>query len=90
MDRQPSDYNANKEIKPNGLFLIGSKDSVTGDSPKAFMEQLNKWTKHSSKNQVIEIEGASHIFFGKQDIYAQTILDIIQNHYMKNKEVNYA
>ena len=23
-------------------------------------------------------------------LYAQTILDIIQNHYMKNKEVNYA
>lgn len=68
-------------IKPNGTFLIGSKDSVTGESPKAFMEQLNKWTKHEHDNQVIEIEGASHIFYGKHDIYAQTILDAIQNHY---------
>lgn len=76
-------------IKPNGTFLIGSKDSVTGKSPKAFMEQLNKWTRHPNNNQVIEIEGASHIFFGKHDIYAQTILDIIQNHYIKNKEVSY-
>lgn len=68
-------------IKPNGTFLIGSKDSVTGESPKAFMEQLNKWTKHEHDNQVIEIDGASHIFYGKHDIYAQTILDCIQNHY---------
>ena len=76
-------------IKPNGTFLIGSKDSVTGDSPKAFMEQLNQWTKHPNQNQVIEVEDASHIFFGKHDIYAQTVLDIIQNHYKKSKEVSY-
>lgn len=67
-------------IKPNGSFIIGSKDSVTGDSPKAFMEQLNNWTKQPDKNQVIEVEGASHIFYGKHDIYAQTLLNTIQNH----------
>ena len=74
-------------IKPNGLFLIGSKDSVTGDSPKAFMEQLNKWTKHPEKNQVIEVDGASHIFYGKHEIYAETVLNCIQNYFMKNREV---
>lgn len=68
-------------IKPNGTFLIGSKDSVTGDSPKAFMEQLNQWTKNPELNQVIEVEGASHIFYGKHDIYAQTVLDCVKNHY---------
>ncbi len=72
-------------IKPNGTFLIGSKDSVTGDSPKAFMEQLNKWTKHPENNQVIEVEGASHIFYGKHDIYAQTVLNCIKNHWGKFK-----
>ncbi len=77
-------------IKPRGSFIIGSKDSVVGDSPKAFIEQLNKWTKHEHENQVIEVEGASHIFFNKHDIYAQTILDCIQNHYTKNKEMIYA
>lgn len=70
-------------IKPNGLFIIGSKDSVVGDSPKGFMEQLNKWTKHEYENQVIEVEGASHIFYDKHDIYAQTVLDCIQTHYSK-------
>ena len=69
-------------IKPQGTFLIGSKDSVTGDSPKTFMEQLNKWTKNPELNQVIEVEGASHIFYGKHDIYAKTVLNIIQNHYL--------
>lgn len=66
-------------IKPNGSFIIGSKDSVTGKSPKAFMEQLNNWTKNPSKNKVIEVEGASHIFYNMQDVYAQTILDCIKD-----------
>ena len=72
-------------IKPKGTFLIGSKDSVTGDSPKAFMEQLNQWTKNPELNQVIEVEGASHIFYGKHDIYAKTVLECIKNHYKKYK-----
>ena len=67
-------------IKPNGSFIIGSKDSVTGESPKAFMEQLNQWTQHACKNQVIEVQGASHIFYNMQDIYAKTLLNCIQNH----------
>lgn len=66
-------------IKPNGTFIIGSKDSVTGKSPKAFMEQLNNWTKDPSKNKVIEVEGASHIFYNMQDVYAQTVLDCIKD-----------
>ena len=73
-------------IKPQGTFLIGSKDSVTGKSPKVFMEQLNKWTKNPKLNQVIEVDGASHIFYGKHDIYAQTILDCVKNHFIKNSE----
>lgn len=69
------------KIKPKGTFLIGSKDSVTGASPKAFMEKLNSWTRNAKHNQVIEIEGGSHIFYGKHDIYAKTVLDCITNHY---------
>ncbi len=73
-------------IKPFGTFLIGSRDSVTGNSPKAFMEQLNNWTKNPENNQVIEVEGASHIFYGMHDIYAKTVLDCIKNHFMKNNK----
>ena len=65
-----------------GFHNAGSKDSVTGDSPKKFMKTLNSWTKHPKLNRVIEIEGASHIFYNMHDIYANTILDCIQNHYM--------
>lgn len=64
-------------IKPHGTFIIGSKDSVTGDSPKRFMEKLNSWTREPERNRVIEIEGGSHIFYGKHDIYAQTLLDCV-------------
>ena len=69
-------------IKPKGSFIIGSKDSVTGESPKKFMEQLNAWTNKKDINQVIEVEGASHIFYNMHETYAKTILDCIQNHYM--------
>ena len=68
-------------IKPNGAFIIGSKDSVTGDSPKRFMETLNSWTRDPNHNLVIEVPGASHIFYGKHDVYANTVLDCIQNHF---------
>lgn len=70
-----------RNMKPNGSFIIGSKDSVTGDSPKGFMEQLNLWTAHSERNRVIEVKDASHIFYGMHDIYAKTVLDCIQNHF---------
>lgn len=72
-------------IKPNGSFVIGSKDSMTGHNPYGFMVQLNNYTQHPEKNQVIEVEGASHIFYGKHDLYAETVLNCIVNHYMKNK-----
>lgn len=64
-------------IKPNGSFIIGSRDSVTGESPKRFMETLNSWTRNPEGNQVIEVQGASHIFYGMHDEYAQLILDCI-------------
>lgn len=64
-------------IKPNGSFIIGSRDSVTGESPKRFMETLNSWTRNPENNQVIEVQGASHIFYGMHDEYAQLILDCI-------------
>ncbi len=68
------------KMKPRGSFIIGSKDSVTGDSPKSFMETLNSWTKNSKQNQVIEIEGGSHIFYGKHEIYAKTVLDCVKKY----------
>ena len=70
-------------IKPNGSFIIGSKDSVTGESPKAFMEQLNAWARNPKANQVIVVEGASHIFYGKHNEYAKAVLDCIKNHFKK-------
>ncbi len=69
-------------IKPSGAFVIGSKDSVTGESPKRFMEQLNMWTKNPERNRVIEIQDASHIFYGKHKEYAEVVLDCVQNHFM--------
>ena len=49
------------------------------------METLNNWTKNPKNNQVIEIEGASHIFFNKHEIYAKTVLDCIKQHFLKGE-----
>ena len=65
-------------IKPRGAFVIGSKDSVTGDSPKGFMEQLNNWTKSPNDNKVVVIEGASHIYYNMHNEYAEVVLGLIR------------
>lgn len=74
------EWNSLYNIKPVGTFIIGSKDSVTGESPKKFMEELNSHTKNSEKNTVIEVEGASHIFYGMHEEYARVILKCTQKH----------
>lgn len=71
-------------IKPNGAFVIGAKDSVTGESPKAFMEALNNWTKDPKHNTVIEVPDASHIFYGKHKEYSEVVLKCIKSYLHKN------
>ncbi len=68
-------------IKPNGSFIIGSKDSVVGGDAEGFMNKLNALTKHPYNNQVIVVPDASHIFYNKHNEYASTILDCIQKHF---------
>ena len=66
-------------IKINGSFVIGAKDSLTEGDPKGFMEKINSCCKHPSHNQVIVVPDASHIFYGKHEEYAHTILDCIEH-----------
>lgn len=68
-------------IRPQGSFIIGEKDSVAGGDAGEFMRKINSNCKHPNENQVIVIPGASHIFYGKHEEYAKTILDCIQNHF---------
>lgn len=70
--------NSLHNIKISGSFIIGGKDSLTEDDPKGFMERINSYCKHPEKNQVIVVPDASHIFYGKHEIYAKTILDCVQ------------
>ena len=67
-------------IKINGSFVIGAKDSLTDNNPKGFMEKINSYCKHPEQNQVIVIPDASHIFYGKHEEYANSILDCVQYH----------
>ncbi len=67
-------------IKINGSFVIGAKDSLTDNNPKGFMEKINSYCKNPEQNQVIVIPDASHIFYGKHEEYANSILDCVQYH----------
>lgn len=45
---------------------------------RGFMEKINSYCRNPQANQVIVIDDASHIFYGKHDEYAKTILDILK------------
>ena len=65
-------------IKINGSFVIGEKDSLTEGDAKGFMEKINSHCKHPQDNEVIVVPDASHIFYGKHEEYAGVILEIAQ------------
>lgn len=65
-------------IKINGSFVIGEKDSLTEGDAKGFIEKINSNCKNPKQNQVIVVPDASHIFYGKHEEYAQVILDIVR------------
>lgn len=73
-------------IKVNGSFIIGEKDSLTNGDPAGFMEKINSYCKHPEKNQVIVVPDASHIFYGKHEQYAQTVLDCLNHHFGLHNE----
>lgn len=66
-------------IKINGAFVIGEKDSMAGGDAKDFMEKINSYCKTPEENEVIVVPDASHIFYGKHEEYAHTILNCISN-----------
>lgn len=65
-------------IKINGSFVIGAKDSLTDGDPTGFMDKINSHCKNPEKNQVIVLPDSSHIFYGKHEEYAKVILDIVK------------
>lgn len=68
-------------IKINGAFVIGEKDSLTNGDPEGFMQKINSHCKTPSQNRVIVVPDASHIFYNKHKEYAQTILDCVEMHF---------
>lgn len=65
-------------IKINGSFVIGEKDSLTDGNPKDFIEKINSHCKNPEHNQVIVVPDSSHIFYGKHEEYAKIMFDIVK------------
>ncbi len=66
-------------IKINGAFVIGAKDSLTNGDPKGFMEKINACCKYPELNKVIVVPDASHIFYGKHEEYASVVLKSVED-----------
>lgn len=66
------------KINIPGMILIGEKDSCAGDSPIEFAKQINNCTQSASKNKIVILDGAGHIFYSKHNEYAQTVLEYIK------------
>lgn len=66
-------------IKVSGSFVIGAKDSLTNGDPRGFMEKINSYCKEPAHNRVIVVPDASHIFYGRHEEFAQTILDCVKH-----------
>lgn len=73
-------------IKINGSFVIGERDSLTGGDAELFMKKINSFCKNPEANRVIVVPEASHIFYGKHNEYAATILECVE-HQMVAEEV---
>lgn len=71
-------------IKINGSFVIGAKDSLTEGDAKGFIEKINSNCKNPNHNQIIVVPDASHIFYGKHEEYAKVILNIVRQKVLIN------
>lgn len=67
-----------KEIRINGSFVIGSRDSMTNHDAEGFIRKINSYTKNPDANRVEIIDGASHIFYGMHEEYAKVVLGIVK------------
>ena len=68
-----------RSIKINGAFVIGERDSLTDKYPEGFMKKINSYCKSPEENRVIVVPGASHIFYGMHEEYAETILKCVEH-----------
>ena len=71
-------------IKVNGSFVIGEKDSLTAGNPKGFIEKINSYCKHPSNNKLVVVPDASHIFYGKHEEFAHTILSCVEHQWLSS------
>lgn len=73
------DFTALSKISVKGTFIVGDKDSCAGENPYEFIKELNSHTQCSEQNKLIVLENSGHIFHGKHNEYADTILNLVKN-----------
>ena len=72
--------NSLSNIKIKGAFVIGSNDSLTNGDSEGFIHKINSYCQKPQDNQITVIDDASHIFYGKHEEYAQTLLSIVRRY----------
>ena len=65
-------------LSHHGMLVIGGDDVYPHNGPLEYIKEINKKIPDSDNNELIEVEGADHIFTGKGEALAASILPVLQ------------
>lgn len=67
------------QMKVQGAFIIGSRDSMTNHDAEGFVRKINSYCNNPEQNRIIVIPNASHIYYAKHEEHAQSVLDCVKS-----------
>ena len=66
------------KIGIDGAFIAGELDVFGQDNVRNFIENLNDIMQCKNKNQIYIIEGANHLYKGKENELSESVLEIVK------------
>lgn len=67
------------QMKVQGAFIIGSRDSMTNHDSEGFIRKINSYCQNPAKNKIVVVPNASHIYYTKHREHAQVVLDCVKS-----------
>lgn len=67
------------QMKVQGAFIIGSRDSMTNHDSEGFIRKINSYCQNPEKNKIVVVPNASHIYYTKHREHAQVVLDCVKS-----------
>ena len=77
-ENKDCDKNQISKISIDGAFIAGELDVFGQDNSRAFIEKLNDAMQFKNENLIYIIEGANHLYKGKENELSESILEIVK------------